>query len=31
MSDQDGIGAVLDHVAVAAERAGDLWPRYAGR
>jgi methylmalonyl-CoA/ethylmalonyl-CoA epimerase len=27
---QDGIGAVLDHVAVAAERAGDLWPRYAG-
>ena len=30
MSDQNGIGAVLDHVAVAAERADDLWPRYAG-
>ena len=24
------IDAVLDHVAVAAERASDLWPRYAG-
>jgi methylmalonyl-CoA/ethylmalonyl-CoA epimerase len=30
MGDQNGIGAVLDHVAVAAERASDLWPRYAG-
>ncbi len=30
MSDTNGIGAVLDHVAVAAERASELWPRYAG-
>ncbi len=30
VSDTNGIGAVLDHVAVAAERADDLWPRYAG-
>ena len=30
VTDQYGIGAVLDHVAVAAEQVTDLWPRYAG-